>query len=309
MKLRPLTLSALLLLVCAAVLLVLEFRRQDRDLSPRGLLLRLPSQEEGIQVYADIQTLRRAGLLDLLAGSRASEELDYRRFVEAVKFDYREDLDAIYGVFDGRRSNFLLEGRISWGDIRQYSEQHGARCRSGYCSLEGRAPDRVLSFYPVSPDVLSIAIDADMWGAELTAKPKPEPPGFWIPPQPFWVAVPGKVLADPGSLPAGAAAFASQLKGALRMTLAAGPSGDAFQAEMRARFQNETDAAESRANLAKATETLQAFLAREKQRANPSDMSGLLVSGSFEQEGTVVVGRWPITRAFLENLAGGNLEQ
>ncbi len=307
MKLRPLPLSILLIVLCALALFILETARQRRDVSLRGLLLRLPSQEDGVQFFVDAQALRRAGLLDMLAGSRASEELDYRRFVEAVKFDYREDLDAICGVFRGQRSNFLLKGRLSWADIRRYAEQHGAQCKAGYCGLEGRAPDRFLSFYPLSEGVLSVAIDDDVWAAKMTVPQRPEPPGFWIPPQPFWVAVPGKVLANPGALPAGAGSFASQLKRAVRMTIALGASGDAFEAEMRAQFASPEDAAASRENMAQATTMLGNFFTRQKQTPNPDDLSGILIGGDFKQDGTLVVGRWPISRNFLETLSQGKL--
>ncbi|MEZ5356652.1 MAG: hypothetical protein R2762_28785 [Bryobacteraceae bacterium] len=307
MKIRPLPLSVLLIALCAAGLLLVETARQRRDLSVRGMLLRLPWQEEGVQVFVDTQTLRRAGLLEMLAGSRASEELDYRRFVEAVQFDYREDLDVICGVLAGARSNFILKGRLSWADIRAYAERHGAQCRAGYCGLEGRSPDRFLSFYPISEDVLSIGIDEDIWAAAGTRKQHAEPAGFWIPPQPFWVAVPGKVLADPGELPPGISAFVSQVKGAKRMTLAIGAAGDSYEAEMRARFDTDADAAASRENLERSTGMLRSFLNRENQTPGPDDLSRLLVSGVFEQKGTEVIGRWPITRGFLEKLSAGTL--
>ena len=45
-------------------------------------------------VYIDTDALRKSGLLDLLAGSKAAEEADYRKFVEQTGFDYRTDLDA-----------------------------------------------------------------------------------------------------------------------------------------------------------------------------------------------------------------------
>lgn len=293
--------------LCLGVLAIMESSRRGRDVSTPGLLRRLPNQNDGVQFYVDIQTLRRAGLLDTLLGSRASEELDYRRFVEAVQFDYREDLDTVVGVFAGKRSNFILKGRMNWPAIRGYAQQHGAECRAGYCSIQGRTPDRILSFYPIYTDVLSLSIHRDRWGAKSTTTERQQLPGFWIPQQPFWVALPAAVLRDPGDLPPGAAAFASQLKHANRVTLAVGASGADFQAEMRARFADSAAAAESRASLEKSTETLQSFLSRAKQKPGPGEFAAILVSGKFTAENYDVIGRWPVSRDFLDALSRGSL--
>jgi hypothetical protein len=47
------------------------------------------------------------------------------------------------------------------------------------------------------------------------------------------------------------------------------------------------------------------MIARERQTPNPSDLSGVLTSGVFRQEGTRVHGSWPLGPAFLENLLDG----
>jgi hypothetical protein len=58
--------------------------------------------------------------------------------------------------------------------------------------------------------------------------------------------------------------------------------------------------------LAQITSTLRTFIEREKQTPNPSDWSGVLTSGAFESEGSVVKGSWSIEPGFLQNLVSGS---
>ena len=43
----------------------------------------------------------------------------------------------------------------------------------------------------------------------------------------------------------------------------------------------------------------------ENKTPNPNDLSGVLSSGVFEHSGYAVIGRWPVSREFLEAVAAG----
>ena len=58
------------------------------------------------------------------------------------------------------------------------------------------------------------------------------------------------------------------------------------------------------AQFQKLTSVLREIIAKEKQTPNPADLSGVLTAGVFRQEDVRVIGRWPIERAFLDNLVG-----
>jgi len=43
---------------------------------------------------------------------------------------------------------------------------------------------------------------------------------------------------------------------------------------------------------------------RERQKPTPADLSGVLTSGIFRNEGRRVLGYWPIERAFVQSVLG-----
>ena len=308
-RLRPWQISLLLVLVCAALVGGFEWRRQRQSRSNQALLRRLPAQDEGIHVFVDVQALRSSGFLNVLAGAQPVEETEYRQFVEAAQFDYRQDLDVIVASFHGGdKRSFLLRGRFRWDQLRHYAVSQGASCINGYCDVETRRPGRWVSFYPVFPEVMSLAFSDNGYGASAANVVRPEPEDIYIPPQPFWVRIPARILNDPEALPAGARAFASALKGAIRLTLAIGPQGDNLEIEMIAVLPNIADAAAARAQLEIMTTYLARMIARAKQKPNPLDLSGILTHGKFDHQDRRVRGRWPVDRAFLEALAEGKVE-
>jgi hypothetical protein len=46
------------------------------------------------------------------------------------------------------------------------------------------------------------------------------------------------------------------------------------------------------------------MLARENRTANPQDLSGVLVAGTFRRDDRKVYGEWPLQRAFVESITG-----
>lgn len=295
-----------MVVVCVGLWGLLEWSRRRGDTTDEALYRRLPS-ENATQIYVNVKTLRQGGLLDLLAGSKAAEELDYQKFVEQTAFDYREDLDVVLGSFYSGKTLFLLRGRFDWERIRKWAEKQGATCINGYCGMDTSRPNRAVSFYMVFPNVMAVGIAQNTYGAYAAQDPRPVPAVPTLPGQPFWVRLPESVLNDPESLPTGTRAFASAVKGAERVTLGVGPGGEAFEVELQAVFKSESEAAKMKDQLQEATETLKKFFARDKQTPNPNDLSGMLVAGRFESQGPRLTGKWPIKWEFLTALSQGKM--
>ena len=95
-KLQPWHLVAALFLICGGILGVLGYLRWRTVATPRAMLACLP-RSGAVSVYLDVGSLRRAGIMDLVTGSKATEDLEYQKFVEGTGFDYRRDLDALAG--------------------------------------------------------------------------------------------------------------------------------------------------------------------------------------------------------------------
>src|ERR1700736_1972308 len=95
-KLQPWHLVAAVILLCGGVLGTLYWMRSRTAASPRAMLACLP-RTGAVAVYLDGEGLRRSGVLDLITGSKATEDLEYQKFVEGTGFDYRRDLEALAG--------------------------------------------------------------------------------------------------------------------------------------------------------------------------------------------------------------------
>lgn len=305
MRPRPIHVSFLLLAICAAALVWVEWRRRSFDSSIGGLVRHLPSAA-ATQVYLDVQALRTAGLLEMIAGSKAAQETDYRDFVERTGFDYTQDLDGVLASFQGPKKSFLFKGRFDWEQIRKYAEFKGSRCINGFCQVETRRPGQYISYFALAPNVLALAVSNNEWGAQVMRDSR-ERGDFVPPPHAAWVTMPESAFSSASDLPDGLRAFLGALRGASRATLSLGPRADAFQAELRVTCTSPQQAVEIHSNLAQITDLLRKFLARAKQEPNPRDLAGVLAGGSFSHDGAVVRGVWPIEKVFLELLAEGNI--
>ena len=304
-KLGPLQLSLVLLAICVGILALLEWKRRTADTADQSLLRRLPVRNAA-QFYINVGALRDAGLLELLAGSKAAEETDYRNFVTATGFDYRSDLDAILGSFQGERSFFLLRGRFDWNRIRTYATAKKAACLNGLCSTPiGPGRTRV-SFFAMHPSVLALAIAPDRSAASLMYSTYEQSRDFKLPQAPVWVSMPVYLAERSASLPTGAKAFADALKGGESLILSLDSGRLGLEARLTITCERPEQAAAIRTELERVTLLLTKMIAREKQAPNPRDLSGVLTAGTFAQKDRQVLGAWPIQRAFLESLAEGN---
>jgi hypothetical protein len=305
--LRKWRVAALLLVVCIAVATVFLVRRHRADDTPEGLASFLPASQSTL-AYADVGGLRRSGMLDLIAGSKAAEEPEYKDFVSQTHFDYRSNLDAVAASFAGGDVYFALRGGFDWDALSHYVTSHGGSCTKGFCRIDGSRPERRISFYPITSRVMALAISSDASAASRISRASAQAALKLptLPAQPVWVVVPAPVLKNAQSLPAGTHAFASALQNSEKMVFAIGPSGQRLEVSVDVTCKDPETATALLVQLEETTSTLRKWLAREHQTPNQRDLSGVLTAGTFRREDRRVFGQWPLERAFVEALAGNS---
>src|ERR1700736_5320296 len=102
---RKLVIIGAIVLAAASTALYLYLSRGPR--TPAELASYLPDKNATL-LYIDIDAMRRSGILNMLAGSKMAEDLEYKTFVDQTGFDYRHDLDAIAATFSGDQIFFVL---------------------------------------------------------------------------------------------------------------------------------------------------------------------------------------------------------
>ena len=85
--------TALALFLAAASVGGFLWWRTSRTFNDQQLLQSLP-QARATHVFIDVDKLRRSGLLDLIAGSKSTEDADYKAFMDHTGLNYRTDIDA-----------------------------------------------------------------------------------------------------------------------------------------------------------------------------------------------------------------------
>ena len=292
--------------MCGAVAGVILWRRASQPFDAAGLVAALPG-EGATLLYVDAGALRQSGILDLLAGSKAAEEQDYRQFVEQSGFDYRTDLDAVAAAFVNGDTYFALRGRFQWDRLSGYARSQGGECRSTACTMPASTPGRHISFYPLRRNVLALAVSAASNGSERIAPNQwKNPPA--LPAEPAWISVPSSVFSKTDSLPAGTRAFLAPLAQARKVTFAMGPQGERLQLRLEVACASAQAAADLTRQFTAATDLLNKMIQRDRLKPNPRDLSGVLVAGSFRQQDATVVGAWPVERALIAALALGQIQ-
>ncbi len=294
-----------MVLVCAAAAGVFFWLRNPPY--GAGRLLAMLPVDGATLVYIDSGSLRKSGLLDLLAGSKAAEEADYRKFVEQTGFDYRTDLDAVAAAFVDGRVYTTLRGRFQWAKLAAYAQSQGGECRDAVCSMAGSSPQRNISYYQVASNVLALAVSPDARGVTSIGPNgrKVELPAAL---DPVWISVPAAVFNKLDAFPDGTRAFLSPLARAEKITFAAGPQGERLQLRLEVACATPEAAADLTKQLSGVTGLLKDMIGRAHMTPNPRDLSGVLVAGSFQQRAATVVGTWPIERGFVEALASGQIQ-
>jgi hypothetical protein len=260
----------------------------------------LPS--EGAPVfYFDAAALRRAGLLRLLFGAKSLEEADYRAFVEATGFDYREDLDSLLATAGEENTYILATGRFDWAKLSRYAESSGGRRLGSLCVVKSASrPDRYISFARLRTGVMAIAVSKNSVGVQSLFEKRGK--AWDAPREPVWLWLPASRLQASPDLPPGVSAYLSALQGARLASLALGGTVVDFEVRLRAVCADETAARAAAARLTETTQTVIKLLARENQKPDPSGLSGILAAGAFHTQGAVVHGAWPLPRAFVSSL-------
>ncbi len=277
---------------------------RSRTLTPAAMLKHLPA-DDALVVYIDFARLRGGGILKLLDGSKVGEDPEYRAFVHKTDFDYKQDLDAALLAFAPTGKYMLLKGRFDWKSLTNYVRGSGGACNNSFCRMAGSTPDRRISFFPLQSNLMALAVSADEGAAHRLADVDPRPEQE-TPNAPIWLSIPPSVVSSGQSLPAGTQMFARSLKRAQTVTVAVVPEGNRFAAKLNVRCASDSDATDLAAELNKTTSLLRELIMREHQTPNPGDLSGFLTSGAFRSEGARVQGYWPMERALIENLLGGN---
>jgi len=295
-------------LLCAGAAGFAYWRGAFRPMSAADLVGSLPP-DQATDAYIDVDALRRGGILNLVAGSKAAEEPDYRKFVEQTGFDYRSDLDAVAAAFFHKDAYFAMRGRFQWKKLAQYAAGQGGRCTGEICSMPGSTPDRHISFYLLRPGVLALAVSATELGVSMIGPKQWKTPPK-LPAEPVWISAPSFAFTDVKELPAGTHAFLSPLARAQHVTFAVGPgsAGKGLQVRLEVACDSAETALAVSSQLTKTTDLLKKMLEREHMTPNKNDLSGVLVAGNFEQKEKTVLGTWPLEPGFVESLASGKIE-
>lgn len=272
--------------------------------SPSDLASFLPTANATV-IFIDVDAIRRSGILNLVAGSKAAEEIEYKQFVDQTLFDYRQDLDAVAAAFKDNQVFLTLRGRFHWKNLMDYAVHQGGSCHNGFCVASGSRPNRRISFYALKPDTMAMAISSDDFAAyQITRKSATLP---LLPPnQPVWAMVPILALKNADALPAGTKPYVAALGSAEQIVFALGPDGDHLQLDLNVTCRDTQAASALLVDLEGATNELRKLMAREHQQPNPAELSAVLVAGSFRRDDRRVHGQWPIARAFVDAVAGGS---
>lgn len=266
---------------------------------------RLPTRD-AVVFYIDFGALRQSGVLQMLAGAKVAEEPEYKVFVMKTGFDYTRDLEAVLACFTPHAKYLVVKGRFDWNSLAAYAREQGGACRDALCRMSGSTPDRKISFFPLRPNLMGLAVAPDDSAAIDLESRAARRRDLEMPNAPMWVSIPPAMLKSDTDLPAGTRMFAHTMEDADDVNLAMAPAGDRFEARLDVECRSAQQAAALAAQLAAITGMLREMIAREHQTPNPHDLSGVLTSGRFNQEGTRVTGSWPLDKEFVEGLLGGS---
>jgi hypothetical protein len=263
--------------------------REDRF----DALAHLPSADATI-ASIDFTALRRAGLLKIFAGKPESEEPEYLSFVRSTGFDYQKDLDSVTASFGPDATYFIVRGRFDWARLESFAKSSGGGCYERLCHLPGSVPERRISFLPLRSNIMALAVSTDDLAAERLRDTTPS--SAPVLKDPIWVSIPSAALKRTASMAPALRLFAATVAGANRVTLTLGPKADG---DYVARLEAICDSAQS-------ARTIQSQLTEVTKTLKSSDgLTGVLLTGTFQQSNQKVFGYWPIRKGIVENLAGG----
>ena len=278
------------------------FWYRARAITPAEMFRRLPV-DNAVVVYIDFAQLRSRHILDLMDSTKVGSDPEYQSFIQKTNFNYRQDLDTAMVSFAPSGKYMVLRGRFYWKDLKDYVIAMDGRCNNSLCKMVGSTPERRISFFPLQKTVMALAVSQDESAVErLNALDQRAAPQF--PNAPVWLMIPPAILESSQSLPEGTQMFAHRLAKAQGVMLWLAADGTGYAARLDVRCANVGDAVEIASQLTQATNLLRRVIESEDKKPNPADLSGMLTSGTFHNEGTRVLGGWPIPQALIENLLG-----
>ncbi|MCX6598225.1 MAG: hypothetical protein NTV70_17875 [Acidobacteria bacterium] len=270
-------------------------------------LARYLPAKDAVVVSIDVKALRSAGLLEALAGSRVTEESDYRSFVDITGFDYRTDLDALLYSSSNGNIYLLASGRFDWNAITSYASGQGASCRYAFCRMRSSQAGKWLSFFPLRSNVVGFAVSQDELAAlELQQQADSLPSGMYS--DPASISLPARVFkSDAAGVPASLTPWFKLLAGAQSARFGMGLRNGDFEIKMRVDCPTPASSAEIAQRLNEGLRQL-----REASAANVGDapLTGLpllLSRGDAKQEDRAVVSTWSVSQGFLESLLSGRI--
>ena len=302
LRFQPWQLAVLLAVLCAVLTGGIHLFWTRGGSNPSALVAYLPTDNATV-VYIDAEALRRSGILNMIAGSKAAEELEYQQFVDQTMFDYRQDLDAVAVAFKDGQVFLAARGNFHWKNLMDYAVRQGGSCRNSFCTAPSSRPSRRISFYPLKPNIMALAISPDDLAAYSIAR-KPGKVALAPSNQPLWMLVPAVALKNADALPAGTKPYASALENAEQILFSVGPDSGHLQLSLQVTCRDASTASKLLADFQNTTDTLRKWIAREHQQPNPADLSGVLVAGTFHRDDRKVYGQWPIPRDFVDSLTG-----
>jgi hypothetical protein len=296
-------LVALSLIACALAGAGIYWVRARQAARPSGLVGYLPTAHASV-IYIDMDALRRSGILGMVMGSKTAEEPDYQQFVRETKFDYSHDLDAVAAALKDGRVYFALRGRFHWNSLRDYAVGQGGSCHNDFCVVAGSQPNRRISFYPLKPDLMAMAIAPDDFAAYQITSGSGQP-ALKTPKEPAWALIPAADLQKMDALPAAAKAYVPALGSAEQIVFSISADRTSqLQLGLSVTCKDPAAASALLTQLEGTTKALRELLARQRPKPQPGDLSGVLVAGSFRREERQVYGAWPIPKAFVDAIAG-----
>jgi len=290
--------------VLIAAGLILWRRSAVEFAGPEGLLRCLPL-DRSVKVYIDASKLRQAGLLDLLAGAQGAEDADYKAFVTQTGFDYRTDMDAVAAAFLHGDEFFAVRGRFDWKKLSGYARSQQGSCQGEICSMPASEPNRFISYYKLSSDVLALAVSTQEQGVKMVGPSSDKPTN--LPAAPVWISAPAAVFTDLKGLPAGSSVL-SPLAQAQEAAFGVRAVDNGFEIDLDAPCATPEIAVSIASKFSATTDLLKKMLDRDHVTANTADLSGVLIAGKFEAHQNHAVGVWPVDRKFFESLAAGKIQ-
>jgi hypothetical protein len=302
-RLHPLLLLALIVAVCAGLILGVAAWRSRHAATAGDLLTYLP-RTEGVTLAVDLEALRRSGVLVALAGARVAEEPEYQAFVTETGFNYQQDLDLVVAKFGKDTSFFLLRGRFDWPRLGAYVRSQGGVCRNSYCRVGGSTPERQISFFPLRTNIMAMAVGPSSDAAWQLASPQPNARQRPAPARPVWLTVSSGVLQNVQNLHPGARLLTAALESAGDIEFSLEIAPGRLEALMDVACRTPDEAAVLSSQLEQITRLLKGTSPAGGAPADPRDLMGILLAGRFQTQDRHVLGRWPIDRAFLESILG-----